>query len=136
MYDNAVLKYQQVQAATATPGEILLALYDGLFRFLRGAKLCFENKEPGRARELLSKSHAILSELTIALDYAQDPVLCGQLDSIYSFCTGHLMQANMKADPSLIDEILRVLTPLKEAWAIAVPEAARELASASSRPAR
>ncbi len=125
MYETTARRYQQIQATTATPGELLLALYDGLFRFLRGAKLCFENKQPVKAREFLSKAHAILSELYIALDYSQAPELCGQLESIYGFCMGHLLQCNIKSNPAMIDDVIRALTPLKEAWTVAVPEAIR-----------
>jgi flagellar protein FliS len=125
MYETTARRYQQIQATTATPGELLLALYDGLFRFLRAAKLCFENKQAPKAREYLSKSHAILSELYIALDYAQAPELCAQLEAIYGFCMGHVLQCNIKSDPAMIDDVLRALTPLKEAWTEAVPEAIR-----------
>ncbi|MGC4064300.1 MAG: flagellar export chaperone FliS [Polyangiaceae bacterium] len=125
MYETTARRYQQIQATTATPGELLLALYDGLFRFLRAAKLCFENKQAPKAREYLSKSHAILSELYIALDYAQAPELCAQLEAIYGFCMGHVLQCNIKSDPAMIDDVLRALTPLKEAWMEAVPEAIR-----------
>jgi flagellar protein FliS len=125
MYETTARRYQQIQATTATPGELLLALYDGLFRFLRAAKLCFENKQAPKAREYLSKSHAILSELYIALDYAQAPELCAQLEAIYGFCMGHVLQCNLKSDPAMIDDVLRALTPLKEAWTEAVPEAIR-----------
>jgi flagellar protein FliS len=125
MYSNAARRYEQIQSSTSTPGELLLALYEGLFRFLRGAKLCFENKQPAKAREFLSKSHAILSELYIALDYSQAPELCAQLESIYGYCMGQILQCNLKSNPALIDDVLRVLTPLKEAWVLAVPEAMR-----------
>lgn len=125
MYANTARRYQQVQATTATPGELLLALYDGLFRFLKGAKLCFENGQQAKARELLSKSHAILSELYIALDHAQAPELCATLESIYAYCMATVLECNIKSDPNLINDVLRTLTPLKEAWAVAVPEAIR-----------
>lgn len=125
MYANTARRYQQVQSSTSTPGELLLALYDGLFRFLHSAKLCFENNQPAKAREFLSKSHAIVSELYIALDYSQAPDLCAQLSSVYGFCMGQITQCNLKNNPALIDDVLKVLTPLKEAWIIAVPEALR-----------
>jgi flagellar protein FliS len=129
MYANTARRYQQIQSTTATPGELLLALYDGLFRFLRSAKMCFENKQPAKAREFLSKSHAIISEFYIALDYAQAPELCAQLEAIYSYCMGLIVQCNLKNKPAMIDDILRTLTPLKEAWTIAVPEAIRNPAT-------
>jgi flagellar protein FliS len=129
MYANTAHKYQQIQTSTSTPGELLLALYDGLFRFLNGAKLCFANNQRPRAREFLSKSYAIISEFYIALDHPQAPELCAQLESIYSYCMGLIVQCNLKNDPALIDDILRTLTPLKEAWTIAVPEALRNPAT-------
>ena len=122
----AAARYTQIRNATSTPGELLLALYDGLFRFLNGAKACIENKQLPRARELLSKCHAILSELTIALDHDVAPELCGQLDGLYGFCIDRIQVASRKADVLPIDEVTRVLTPLREAWNLAVPKAIQE----------
>jgi len=137
MYGNAARRYQQVQVTTATPGELLLALYDGLFRFLHGAKLCYEKKQLPRGREQLSRAHAILSELMISLDDSQAPELCAQLRGIYEYCTNCILQIHIKRNPALIDDILRALQPLHEAWREAVPQAAREQAlqaSPQSRP--
>jgi flagellar protein FliS len=126
MYQQAARRYEQVQATTSSPGEILLALYDGLFRFLRGAEICFQNKQLVKGRELLSKSHAIVSELLLALDHGKSPELCAQLESIYDYCMGTIVQANIKTDVQLISDVIRVLTPLREAWVQAVPEALRQ----------
>jgi len=89
----AAARYTQNRNSTATPGELLLALYDGIFRFLNGAKVCIQNKQLPRARELLSKAYAIVSELTIALDHGVAPELCGQLDGLYSFCMDKIQLA-------------------------------------------
>ena len=131
----AAARYSQVRNATSTPGELLLALYDGLFRFLNGAKACIENKQLPRARELLSKSHAIVSELTIALDHAVAPELCAQLEGLYGFCIDRIQFASRKADVTAIEEVTRVLTPLREAWTLAVPKSIAEAhAAANARP--
>lgn len=135
MYQQAALKYQQVQASTATPGELLLALYDGLLRFLKGAKVCFENKQNAKGRELLSKSHAIVSELLLALDHDRAPELCAQLEAIYDYCMDRILTANTKTDPQMIADVIRVLLPLHDAWQRAVPEAQRQ-ANASAEPPR
>ena len=106
-----------------------------MFRFLNGAKLCIENKQLPRARELLSKTHAILSELTIALDHSVAPELCGQLDGLYGFCIDRIQVASRKGDVVPIDEVTRVLTPLREAWAVAVPKAIQEAHAAAQKKA-
>ena len=134
MYQQAALKYQQVQATTATPGELLLALYDGLFRFLRGAQICFENKQNAKGRELLSKSHAIVSELLLALDHSRSPELCGQLEAIYEYCMDRILLANTRADVDVIADIIRVLSPLHDAWRVAVPEALRQANAGPESP--
>jgi flagellar protein FliS len=124
--ESAAQRYSQVRMTTSTPGELLLALYDGLFRFLNGAKICMERKEAARARELLSKSYAILSELYIALDHAMSPDLCANLEALYGFCMDRVQLASRKGLVEPIEEVIRVLTPLREAWQIAVPQAVRE----------
>jgi flagellar secretion chaperone FliS len=124
--ESAAQRYSQVRMTTSTPGELLLALYDGLFRFLNGAKICLERKEQARARELLSKSYAILSELYIALDHSVYPELCANLEALYGFAMDRCQQASRKALVEPIDEVIRVLTPLREAWQQAVPMAVRE----------
>lgn len=130
----AAARYTQVRNSTSTPGELLLALYDGLFRFLNGAKACIENNQLPRARELLSKCHAILSELTIALDHDVAPELCGQLEALYAFCIERVQLASRKVQVVAIEEVTRVLTPLREAWAIAVPKAIQEAHAVQNRP--
>jgi flagellar protein FliS len=124
--ESAAQRYSQVRMTTSTPGELLLALYDGLFRFMNGAKICIERKEVARARELLSKTYAILSELYIALDHNVAPELCANLEALYGFAMDRIMLASRKGLIEPIDEVIRVLTPLREAWQIAVPQATRE----------
>jgi flagellar secretion chaperone FliS len=120
MLQTAVARYQEVRINTASPGELLVSLYDGLFRFLGGARVCFEKDEKARGRELISKAYAIISELYIALDHEAAPELCAQLAGVYDFCMGQLTRASRNADPKLVDDVLRVLRPLREAWTTAV----------------
>ena len=130
MVGSAVAKYREIQIQTSSPGELLLALYDGVFRFLTGAQHSFSTGHRAKGSELVSKSHAIISELLLALDYNQSPELCERLASVYDFCLSRLTEANMKGDAQKVAEVIRVLTPLREAWRVAVPKAAIEQAQA------
>jgi flagellar protein FliS len=133
MFDTAVARYKEVRVQTSTPGELLLALYDGLFRFLNGARVCFENGQRPKGSELVTKAHAVISELFLALDHDKAPALCAQLSSVYDFCLSHLTQANIEGSGEKIGEVIRVLTPLREAWKLAVPKAALEARAGASR---
>lgn len=128
MLETAANRYTQIRNTTSTPGELLLALYDGLFRFVNGARIAIEKKDLRTARELLSKAYAITSELYIALDHDVAPELCQQLEGVYGFAMDRITLASRKGEAPPLDEVIRVLTPLREAWQVAVPQAQRELA--------
>jgi flagellar protein FliS len=110
-----IANYQSVQIRTSTPGEILIALYDGLFKFLQVAKHSILNRKVARAGEALSRAHAILSELYGSLDHSQYPELCKSLSSLYEFCLMRLTYANRHRKVEVIDEVMRLLTPVREA---------------------
>ena len=136
MMQTAVARYRQVIATTQTPGELLIALYGGLFRFLKQARLCTEAKQRGRAAELVSKARAILFELDLALDHDAFPELCRNLTGVYGFCIDRLRTATRDDSTQAIDDVVRVLSPLYQAWQIAVPEAVREQGRADSPKGR
>lgn len=126
MLQNAVAQYKKVQTATISPGELLLALYDGLFRFLNEAKSCLERGDYTAARHFNSKSYAIISELSIALDAEVAPELCANLAALYGFCLDRLRGANRSGQVQPIEDVIRVLTPMREAWRLALPMALKE----------
>lgn len=130
MLGTAAARYKQVQQNTLTPGELLLALYDGLFRFLNGAKYSLSKGDVAKARELLCKAHAVVSELYVALDHKAAPDLCANLASVYDFALARMTDANRQANEEHVDEVIRVLTPLREAWQQAVPQAIMEASRA------
>jgi len=125
--ESIVSRYQTVQVTTSSPGETLIALYDGLFRFLNLARFGLANREHrAKAGEAISKAHAIVSEFLVALDPQHAPELCGNLTRVYNFCLDKLLEANLKSDPAMVDEVIRVLSPLREGFTSAVKQVAAE----------
>ncbi len=114
-------QYKLVQITTSNPGEVLVALFDGLFRFLLVAKhMLPQPGKRGQAGEAMSKAHAIVSELYTGLDRSQYPELVDNLTRVYEDCLGRITHANLKNDVAAIDEVIRVLTPGREGFAQAV----------------
>lgn len=118
----ALARYGAVKVTTASPGHLLVMLYDGLIRFLREAAAAMVAKDRSRACERISRSHGIISHLLSSLDPQPAPELAQHLQSVYMFCMARLLTANLNQDPAKVDEVLRVMLPLREAWAIAVAE--------------
>jgi flagellar protein FliS len=120
----ALARYGAVKVTTANPGQILVMLYDGLMRFLREAQAAFVAKDPGRAGERVSRSLAIIEQLLTSLNPQHAPELCQRLEALYLFCIQRLVRANVEQNADLVAEVIRVLSPLRDAWATAVADLA------------
>ncbi len=123
---SILARYGAVQVSTSTPGQVLVMLYDGLFRFMAEARLAMGQKRRGRAGELIGRAHAILDMLNATLEPKHAPELCANLEALYLFCMDRLIEANVENKPEKIDEVIKVLAPLRDAWrqVVAGPEAA------------
>jgi len=117
---TAISRYKTVQMNTSSPGELLLLLQDGLFRFLTEAGAALRRGDRAVAGERIGRSHDILSELVTSLKPSVAPELCANLEGIYLFCMGRIVEANLHQDAARIDDVLRILAPLREAWILAV----------------
>jgi flagellar protein FliS len=126
----AARRYKAVQVKTSSPGDILVMLYDGVFRFLGEARTAMANDDRARAGDRINRAHAILTEFTAGLNHSVAPELCANLQGVYMFSMGHLLSANLTQDPTKIDEVMRVLTPLREGF----KEAVRQNASQGGQP--
>jgi flagellar protein FliS len=133
--ENVAARYQNVQLSTSSPGELLIALYDGLFKFLHIARYALgPGKKRAQASEAISRAHAIVSELYMALDHRHAPELCQNLEALYGFCLDRILYANLHNDPQAIEDVMRVLTPVREAFGIAVKSLAAQDAQGRAAP--
>ena len=131
MSQSALSRYQDTKVQVSGPGELLVALFDGLFRFLNVARHCMRTGKRAQAGESISKAYSILSELYVALDHDKAPELCANLAALYDFSMSRVTQANLKNDASMLDDVVRVLTPVREAFGEAVKQVAREAKAAA-----
>ena len=92
MFETVAARYQNVRVSTSNPGDILIALLDGLFKYLNQARVKMRAGARGPAGEAISRAHSILSELYISLDHKQAPELCANLGSVYCFCLERLVR--------------------------------------------
>ena len=115
-------KYKAAQIETASPGQILIALYDGCIRFCRAAQVHIEAGDVAAKGKMISKAVAILGELRSTLDHNVAPELCDSLERLYIFFQEQLSLANIKMDPTLIDPVINIMLDLRGAWDSAVTE--------------
>ena len=100
-----------------SPLELVVMLYDGALRFMRMAADGTRRRDLIAKRDGMSRAMAILAELQNTLNLAEGGDIARSLDGLYGYITGRMIEANIKQDPAPIEESIRLLTPLRDAWA-------------------
>lgn len=117
MTSNGYAKYQQNQINTASPGRLLLAAYDGAIRFCGNASEEMKNGNLNQQNYYINKALAIVYELVSALREDVEPRLVGTLKSIYAYIIERLGYANITQDAQALEEVIEILSELRETWA-------------------
>lgn len=113
--------YQKASIETASPGQIILMLYDGALRFLAQANDGFKLQNPIERNEVVNNNIVrvlnIIAELKDSLDHKVEGDIPKTLDDLYTFVYHHLTQANIKKNPVHLPDCERVLKNLRDSWA-------------------
>ena len=111
--------YKQVQIKTASPGKLILLLYQGAIGNLKKALDLLDKKDFGGKGECLIKAQDIVMELNMALDMGAGEV-AESLRRLYLYVYKRLIDANLELDREAIQESLSILEDLYGAWEVAV----------------
>jgi flagellar protein FliS len=106
----------QTQVTTTTPGHLVVMLYDGAITFLEQAKQEIEVRNYAKKGILISQALDIISELDGSLNTEKGGELAQNLHKLYMYCSTRLLQANLKMDITLIDEVIGILSSFRSAF--------------------
>ena len=109
--------YRNSSVMTASPGQLVVMLYDGMARFLKQAAIAAEEGAWGHASDRMAKADAILDELLVTLDSEAGGEIAERLQGIYVFCKKLLIDARIERDAEHVRHAARLLSSLREAWA-------------------
>lgn len=119
-YQRPWNSYRQTATQTASPGQLVLMLYDGAIKFLEKSLCGFEIEDPAKSNETISnniiRAQNIISELNSTLNLAEGGTLAETLRGLYNYMDDRLMESNLKKTPDGIQETIRRLTSLRDAW--------------------
>ena len=117
---NPWQSYRQIATQTATPGHLVLQLYDGILRFLEKARLGFSLDDPKEFNEAinnnLQRAQAIIRELDAALNLEQGGEVATTLRRLYGYFDDRLQSSNFAKTEDGIIEVMRHVTGLRDAW--------------------
>jgi flagellar secretion chaperone FliS len=119
-------QYQLSQIETASPGKLLIMLYDGAIRFAMQAEVAMNEKRYEEAHRFIIRTEDILTELMASLNMEAGDV-SKNLYRIYEYLNWRLIQANIKRNAEMIQEVQKHLRELREAWVEAVKKTGQSL---------
>lgn len=111
---NGYAAYANSKIATATPGDLTLMLYDGAIKFCNIAIMGLEESDLEKAHNNIVKVENILTEFQITLN-RKYPV-AEDFDAIYKYLKERLVEANVKKDKEILQEVLEHLRSLRDTW--------------------
>jgi flagellar protein FliS len=118
---NPWQSYRQVATKTATPGQLVLMLFDGALRFLDKALVGFDLDDPLESNLAINnnilKAQEILRELNMSLNMEKGGEFAATMRRLYNYYDLQLSQSNLQKDPAGVQLVIRLLSVIRGAWA-------------------
>lgn len=111
---NAAAAYQSNKINTASPAELTLMLYEGAIKFCNIALIGIEENNISKANNHIIKAEKIISYLRSTLD-SKYPI-SKDFDNVYSYVYDRLLEANIKKNKDILEEVLGILREMRDAW--------------------
>lgn len=115
MHRNPYNQYHETKVLGADQGRLILMAYDGAIKFLQIAIDRLENKDYiGKGKNII-KAQELIDELLCALNYEAGEIAFNLRD-LYMFMINRLIYAEIKKDKRAIQDVLKILCELQDAW--------------------
>lgn len=111
---GAYAQYNNSKVLTASPAELTLMLYDGAIKFCNIAILAVEQKDIEKAHIHITKTERIIDYFRQTLDMSY-PV-AEDFDRVYSYLSQRLVEANIKKDKDILEEVNQHLHSMRDTW--------------------
>jgi flagellar protein FliS len=136
MNANPLAAYRETRVKTASPGQLVVMLYDEAIKqadtamALLGPESKPKPADIERINACLGKVQDVVTELMASLDFDAGGEIAKDLFALYVWFGREVLEANIKKDSSRIAAVRNMLAELRGAWA----EAASKTQGGSSAP--
>ncbi len=124
---SALAQYKRINTESAlegaSPHRLIQMLLNGALDRLAQARGAMQREDVAQKGLLLGKAVSILGGLQASLDKSVDPEMTANLDSLYDYMQRRLLEANLRNDVTLVDEVTDLLQTIKAAWDEIAPQA-------------
>jgi flagellar protein FliS len=113
--------YRKIATETATPGQLVLMLYEGAIGFLERSLAGFNHSDPLEFNRTVSngilRAQAIIRELNATLDMEQGGEISANFRRLYNYFNRRLQEANVRKRSEAVEEVIKLLRVLRDSWA-------------------
>lgn len=113
--------YRQIATQTATPGQLVLMLFDGAIRFMERALAGFDEEDPLQHNLTINnnilRAQQIIQELDASLNMREGGEFAVTMRRLYDYCNRRLTESNSRKEPEGLKEVLQRIGVLRDAWA-------------------
>ena len=101
---NGYAAYANSKIMTASPAELTLMLYDGAIKF---CNMAIAGIEENNIEDIISEFQATLNHKYATAD---------DFNNVYVYLKERLIEANMKKDKEILEEVLKHLRTMRDTW--------------------
>jgi len=116
----AMQAYKQIGITTeieaATPHRIIQLMMERVLTKIGLAHGHMKRKAIAEKGAHIGDAISIIDGLQASLNHKPDKKLAGNFDALYDYMKRRLVEANLKNDLSMLDEVAGLMRELKEAW--------------------
>lgn len=112
--NNPYKTYKENSVTQASPAELTLMLYNGALKFIKLAKKGILEENIEEKNLYIQKTQAIIQELMVTLN--TDVALSQDMMRMYDYMQNQLVQANIKNDLSLLEEVEGFFVDFRDTW--------------------
>jgi len=113
--------YKNISLETASPGNVILILFDAAIQFIQQAKAGFDEPNTRKSYEAINnnvlRAVRIILELRAALDFGVEGKFSQTMADLYAYMEELLIAANTKKEIEPILEAEKHLVAIRDAWA-------------------
>ncbi len=126
--------YKETQIKTATPGKLVVMLYDGAVKHLSLALESLNSRQRSydRVSSELVRTQDIITELMVSLDFERGGEIAKGLFNLYMWMNRQLLDGNIRKDIAPLESVRSLLLELRSVWAELAEKAGAQAPARSS----
>jgi flagellar protein FliS len=113
---DGIAAYHDNAISTQSKGRLIVMLYDGAIKFMKLAIVEMEKKNYEAKGRYINKALDIINELNVVLDMDAGGDIASNLRKLYIFMSNQLSQANIKCDPQMVRDVIKLMEELNKGW--------------------